>query len=94
MLSFIDCEKYPPSLLYLMMTLGPALILLALAETAGGRLAGWITVYGRVPLFYYVTHLYLIHLAAIGYALMSVGDAGFLLHGFPLRKDASYGLSL
>lgn len=94
MLSFINCEKYPPSLLYLMMTLGPALILLALAESAGGRVADWITVYGRVPLFYYVTHLYLIHLAAIGYALMSVGDADFLLHGFPLRKDASYGLSL
>ena len=49
LLSFINCEKYPPSLLYLMMTLGPALVLLALFEHVHGRIADWLTTFGRVP---------------------------------------------
>ena len=53
LLSFINCEKYPPSLLYLAMTLGPGLMLLAAFESARGRLADWITTFGRVPFFYY-----------------------------------------
>jgi uncharacterized membrane protein len=56
-----DCEKYPPSLLYLAMTLSPGLLLLAAFEGAHGRLA-----FGRVPFFYYVAHIFLIHaLAAV-----------------------------
>ena len=64
-LSFINCEKYPPSLLYLMMTLGPALLLLAAFETARGRLADILVTFGRVPFFYYVVHIYLIHALAV-----------------------------
>jgi uncharacterized membrane protein len=56
LLSFINCEKYPPSLLYLMMKIGPALILLALFERAHGPVAHWLTTYGRVPFLFYVVH--------------------------------------
>ena len=68
-LSFLNCEKYPPSLLFLMMTLGPASLLLAAFENVRGRLAQWLTIYGRVPFFFYVTHLYLIHGLAVAFAL-------------------------
>jgi uncharacterized membrane protein len=70
-LSFLNCEKYPPSLLYLMMTLGLALMLLALFEHAHGRCAGVLATFGQVPFFYYVVHIYLIHAlaVAIGFAV-------------------------
>src|SRR5262249_6758210 len=63
LLSFLDCEKYPPSLLYLAMTLGPALCALAWMDRPLGPWATRITVYGRVPLLYYVLHIALIHAA-------------------------------
>ena len=57
LLAILNAEKYPPSLAYLLMTLGPAMVLLGAFEGAGGTLARVITVFGRVPFFYYVTHL-------------------------------------
>ena len=94
-LSFLNCEKYPPSLLYLMMTLGPGLVLLAAFEGVRGRLADIVITFGRVPLFYYVAHLYLIHLLAIPFALATLGDAAWLLGDGPLRhKPYGYGLDL
>lgn len=62
--SFVEVNKYPPSLLYLCMTLGPALILLALLENIRNRFINWMVIYGRTAFFYYVIHLYLIHLLA------------------------------
>ncbi len=64
-LDFIKVNKYPPSLLYAMMTLGPAIIFLALTENTSNKLASIISVYGRVPMFYYILHIYFIHLLAI-----------------------------
>ena len=59
--SFIDTHKYPPSLLYMCMTIGPAILFIAWAGTIKNGLTKFVTVYGRVPFFYYVIHFYLIH---------------------------------
>jgi uncharacterized membrane protein len=62
LLSFLNCTKYPPSLLYLLMTLGPALIFLALVDRHRFKSTNPLIVFGRVPLFYFIAHFYLIHL--------------------------------
>jgi uncharacterized membrane protein len=86
-LSFLNCEKYPPSLLYLMMTLGPALMLLAAFEHARGAFARGLAVFGQVPFFFYVVHIYLIHLLAVamGFAMtgafVATPEIGFGLPG-------------
>ena len=72
-LSFLNCEKYPPSLLYLMMTLGPALMLLASFEHARGAFARLLATFGQVPFFYYVVHIYLIHALAVVTGLAMTG---------------------
>ncbi|MGB9392622.1 MAG: heparan-alpha-glucosaminide N-acetyltransferase domain-containing protein [Xanthobacteraceae bacterium] len=89
-LSFINCEKYPPSLLYLAMTLGPALMLLAVSDGAQGTIAGWITTFGRVPLFYYIAHIYLLHASAILFAWITIGGAVFAA----IHKPDGYGPGL
>lgn len=64
-LSFINCTKYPPSLLYLLMTLGPAILLMPLMEKMTGAIGNVFKVYGRVPLFYYILHIYLLHTMSV-----------------------------
>lgn len=93
-LSFIDCEKYPPSLLFLMMTLGPALILLGLFEWVDGAVVRWLTTFGRVPFLFYVVHLPVIHALAVTLAWFTVGDVGWMFGSFVSNKPAGYGLSL
>jgi uncharacterized membrane protein len=76
--SFLNCEKYPPSLCYLLMTLGPALLLLALFDRGTPALLKPVLVFGRVPLFFYLLHLPLIHgLSLLARHLNSPQDAGF-----------------
>ncbi|MES2892927.1 MAG: heparan-alpha-glucosaminide N-acetyltransferase domain-containing protein [Bacteroidota bacterium] len=60
-LSFLNTSKYPPSLQYLFMTLGPGFVLLSLLENVHTKLSEVISVYGRVPFFYYVLHFYILH---------------------------------
>jgi uncharacterized membrane protein len=72
--SFLNLRKYPPSLLFLLMTLGPALVALAVTEHARGRVARWLAVYGRVPMFFYVTHIFVAHLAGVVLALLQHGE--------------------
>lgn len=76
--SFLNPLKYPPSLDYLLMTLGPTLIALALLENARGPISRAASVYGRVPMFYYLGHIYVIHILAAIFAMWQGGEAGFL----------------
>ncbi len=67
-LSFIKVNKYPPSLLYILMTLGFAMLFLALTENANTKVSKIISVYGRVPMFYYLLHIFIIHIATLAAA--------------------------
>ncbi len=62
---FLGAAKYPPSLIFLLMTIGPLIAVLPLAEKARGRFSSILATYGRAPLFFYVLHIPLIHVAAI-----------------------------
>jgi uncharacterized membrane protein len=71
--SFLNTAKYPASLEYLCMTIGPMFLLWALAEGWTGRFAEIIETFGRVPMFYYLLHIPLIHLAACVVSLLREG---------------------
>lgn len=65
LLSFFNTTKYPPSLMYVCMTIGPAILFLALIEKVQSKWGNFFLVYGRVPFFYYVLHFYLIHIFCV-----------------------------
>jgi len=97
-IAFFDTLKYPPSLDYLLMTLGPALIVLACldgvaAERGLGRI---LLVFGRVPLFYYVLHILVIHAMAIFVGMLFHQSVSWLWHGgfFLHPSPAGYGHGL
>lgn len=70
-LSFLNLTKYPPSLLYLCATLGISFLLLGSFETANPDKSKPLIVFGRVPMFYYVVHIYIVHLLAMGAAILT-----------------------
>jgi uncharacterized membrane protein len=69
----LNQRKYPASQLYLLMTLGPAILLLPFVENARGLISSAIITFGRVPFFYYLAHILLIHLTAIAVNLIREG---------------------
>lgn len=73
LLAFLNTNKYPASLDFLLMTLGPTIALIPLLEGARGALARWLTVFGRVPFFFYVLHIPLIHALALVVSKLRLG---------------------
>ncbi len=73
-LSVLNVTKYPPSLSYLLITLGPAMLFLYLTENIRNNITSFFLVFGRVPFFYYVLHVFVIHLAALLVLLVSGDD--------------------
>jgi uncharacterized membrane protein len=84
-LSFLNTTKYPPSLHFLLMTLGPALLLLAWLDRPSLRAANPLVIFGRVPLFYFVLHFFAAHAAAVLLAFLRYGPEarGFAFHPLP-----------
>jgi uncharacterized membrane protein len=98
LLSFINCQKYPPSLLFLLMTLGPSITALGLFDREWGSLGKFFVVYGRVPLFYYLLHIPLIHGLAVAIDYLRYGYSPYWGEApWPLRRDTlppDYGFDL
>jgi len=97
-LSFLNCTKYPPSLLYLLMTLGPAILALAVFDHPLGAVARPVVTFGRVPLFFYLLHIPLIHGAAALCDYVRFGWSPLATGGpWEVRPESvpeSYGVSL
>ena len=93
-LSMLDCTKYPPSLCYLLMTLGPAAIVLALLDRGRGAFLRPLLVFGRVPLFYYLLHLPLIHGLAVAVNLIRFDRADWLYGINPAKAPPGAGFDL
>ena len=70
-LSFLNVSKYPPSLLYILVTIGPALLFLSVAEKPLNAVTRPLAVFGRVPMFYYLVHIYFLHALAVVAAAIS-----------------------
>jgi uncharacterized membrane protein len=98
-LSFLNATKYPPSLLFLLMTLGPVLLFLWAVDA---RTPGWLRqalIIGKVPMFYYLLHIPLIHLIAIAVCYARYGQVHWMFESptigrFPITPPPGWGFSL
>ena len=83
LISFLNPNKYPASLLYLLMTLGGIFLFLGNSEKLKGRVVNFFSTFGRVPFFYYILHLYFIHiLAMVFYQVAGFGWQKLILPGW------------
>jgi len=98
-LSFMNTSKYPPSLLFLLMTLGPALLLLRAVDAGTPRLLRPALTIGKVPLFYYALHFALIHLFAVVVCYLKYGTAHWMfespdMNSYPFTTPPGWGFGL
>jgi uncharacterized membrane protein len=98
-LSFLNTIKYPPSLLFLLMTLGPALIFLCLVDTHTPRLLRPALIIGKVPMFYFLLHFFFIHLLAVIICYARYGHIHWMFESpdiahFPITQPPGWGLTL
>lgn len=97
-LSFFNVTKYPPSLDYILMTIGPALLFLAFAERPLNAFTSKLVVYGRVPFFYYLIHIYVLHALAViavtlqGHPAADMTNFTRWVTGNPQLKGYGFGL--
>ena len=89
-LSFLNCTKYPGSLDFLLMTLGPALLALAWLDRRTLRATNPLVVFGRVPFFYFVLHFYLIHILAVFASWLRYGESAARFTFSPLPSMGGF----
>lgn len=99
LVSFLNVTKYPPSLLFLLMTLGPAMLALWALDGRSPRVFGPALIIGKVPLFYYVLHIPLIHVIAIVICYARYGHVYWMFQSpdvsnYPITPPAGWGLPL
>ena len=92
-LAMLNVEKYPPSLTYLLVTLGVSSLIMYFAETSQSKFHHWMVNFGKVPFFFYVVHLYVIHLVAIAIGVFQGSDLSVITGPFWLYP-ASHGVNL
>lgn len=97
--SFLNTTKYPPSLLFLLMTLGPAMLILWAVDAATPRWMRAVPVFGRVPMFYYLLHIPLIHLLAVVVCYALYGHVYWMFESpslalYPFTPPPGWGFSL
>jgi len=98
-LSFLNTTKYPPSLLFLLMTLGPAVLLVFAMEFGTPRWLRPALIFGKVPMFYYLLHVPLIHLLAVAVCYARYGHAYWMFQSpdvssFPTALPPGWGYTL
>lgn len=98
-LSFLNANKYPPSLLFLLMTLGPALLMLRWVDGETPRLLRPAHIIGKVPLFYFLVHFFVIHVLAVIICYVRYGDAHWMFESptlgqFPITQPPGWPSSL
>jgi uncharacterized membrane protein len=98
-LSFLNTVKYPPSLLFLLMTLGPAILFLWLVDNQTPNALRPALIYGKVPMFYYLLHFFTIHALAVILCYTRYGEIHSMfqspdLANFPITQPPGWGLAL
>ena len=86
-MSFFNTTKYPPSLLYILMTIGPSLLLLSVIEKYKNKVTDFFVVFGRVPLFYYFIHILIIHMLAIILLVVTNKDYSIMFNMTPFLQN-------